>query len=183
MAYNFTPFKDKIKHTEDWLRKEYSGIRTSQATPTILDSVMVDSYGASMPVNQVANISVEDPKTLRIAPWDASQVKAIEKAITDSGLGLSIRTDEKGVRVSFPALTAERRTALVKLAKEKLEEARISLRKEREKVVKDLETQEKSGAMQEDEAKRMLKEVQKMVDEANKKYDDIRAKKEVEIQS
>jgi len=183
MAYNFAPFKDKIKHTEDWLRKEYTAIRTGQASPAVLDNVMVESYGSMMPVSQVASIAIEDSKSLRIAPWDISLIKEIEKALVASGLGLSIRTDEKGVRASFPALTAERRAALIKLAKEKLEEARISLRKEREPVVKDLEGQQKAGTMQEDEAKRMLKEVQKLVDEANKKFDDIRAKKEAEINS
>ncbi len=183
MAYNFTPFKDKIKHTEDWLRKEYTAIRTGQASPAVLDNVMVGSYGSMMPVSQVASIAIEDSKSLRIAPWDISLIKEIEKALVASGLGLSIRTDEKGVRASFPALTEERRGALIKLAKEKLEEARISLRKEREPVVKDLESQQKAGTMQEDEAKRMLKEVQKLVDEANKKFDEIRTKKEAEIQS
>lgn len=181
MAYNFTPFKEKMKHTEDWLRKEYTGIRTGQATPAILDSVTVEAYGSHTPLNQIANISIEDARTLRVTPWDASQVKDIEKAITASNLGLSLRTDETGVRASFPSLTSERRTQLIKLAKEKLEEARISIRKEREKVMKDIESQDENGSISEDEAKRNRTEVQKLVDEANKKLEEIRERKEKEI--
>src|SRR3989344_4120951 len=115
MPYNFTPLKQKVSETEQWLVKEYQGIRTGRATPALLDSVMVESYGSKLPVNQVAAVTTEDARTLRVSPWDAAQVKQIEKAIISSNLGLSVAVDERGLRVMFPELTAERRTSLIKI--------------------------------------------------------------------
>lgn len=183
MAYNYTPFKDKAKQIEDWLKKEYSSLRTGQATPAVLDNVQVESYGARVPLNQVANVSIEDSKTLRIAPWDPSSIKDIERAIQVSDLGLSVRVDETGLRASFPALTGERRLGLVKIAKEKLEEAKISVRKERERVLKDFDAQEDAGKMTEDDVKRGKTELQKHVDEINKKLEELKDRKEKEIMS
>lgn len=183
MAYNFAQFKEKIKGIEDWLKKEYQSIRTGQATPSILDGISVESYGSMMPINQVANIGIEDPKTLKITPWDATVTKEIEKAIQTSDLGLSVRVDDSGLRVIFPPLTAERRTMFVKLAKEKLEDAKISVRKEREKTLKDFDAKEEAGAVTEDEVKRLRNELQKMIDEINKKLEEIKDKKEKEILS
>ncbi len=181
MTYNFSPFKDKVKSIEDWLKREYTSIRTGQAAPAILDSIQVESYGTRMPINQVANVSIEDPRTLRVSPWDTAQIKEIEKAVNESGLGLSVRADESGLHISFPQLTAERRTMFVKLAKEKLEEARISLRKERERVLKDFDAQEEEGKMTEDDVKRSRNDLQKQIDDANKKLDEAKEKKEKEI--
>ena len=110
-------------------------------------------------------------------------IKEIEKAIAASDLGLSARVDESGLRISFPQLTSERRALLNKLAKEKLEEARISLRKDRERVLKEFDANEEEGKMTEDDVKRAKNELQKQVDEANKKFDDIKACKEKEIAS
>ena len=183
MAYNFTPFKDKLKSTEDWLKREYSTIRTGQATPAVLDGIKVETYGTAMPLNQVANIGIEDSKSLRVAPWDASMVKDIEKAITVANLGVSVGSDEKGVRVTFPQLTAERRTMIIKIAKEKLEEARIAVRKERERVMKDVDAKEEESTVGEDEAKKLRTDVQKLVDEGNKKLEELKDKKEKEISS
>ncbi len=135
MAYDFKPFEKKIKDIEERLSKELSGVRTGRAGPAILDGIQVESYGTRMPITQVANISVEDARTLRIAPWDMSNAKEIEKAITVANLGLSVGMDEKGVRVFFPELTAERRTQLLKLAKEKVEEIRTSLRVARDGAI------------------------------------------------
>src|SRR5438552_2254290 len=114
MAYNFSNFKTELKKVEEWLLKEYSQIHTGRASPAVLDSAMVSSYGSNMPIKNVAAISIEDPKTLRISPWDKSQVKDIEKAILASNLGLSVATDDMGLRVIFPHLTTETRTSLVK---------------------------------------------------------------------
>ena len=147
MAYNFSTFKQNTKNLEDWFRSELSTIRTGRATPAILDGVKVEAYGSDMAVNQVGNISVEDARMIRVIPWDAGLTKAIEKAIVASDLGLSVAIDDKGIRVSFPELTSERRSALIKIAKQKMEDARVSLRTEREKVVKEVEIAEKSGAI------------------------------------
>lgn len=181
MAYNFSQFKQSTSDLQDWLRKEFSTIRTGRATPAILDGVLVEAYGAKMPINQVANISVEDARTIRILPWDASQTKSVEKAIVDSGLGLSVVVDGSGLRVVFPELTSDRRTSLLKIAKQKLEDSKVTLRSEREKVLKDVDAQEKAGSISEDEKFRLKTELQKMVDDAGKVLDEIFGKKEKEI--
>ncbi|HWB34284.1 MAG TPA: ribosome recycling factor, partial [Candidatus Paceibacterota bacterium] len=151
--------------------------------PAILDGVMVESYGTRMTISQVANISVEDARTLRVVPWDSSQAKEIEKAITMANLGLSVGMDERGVRVSFPELTSERRAQLVKLAKEKIEEGRTSLRKLRDDIWSDIQKQEKDGKMPEDDKFRAKDDMQKRVDAANKKFDEALERKEKEIAS
>lgn len=183
MAYNFLDLKQNIEGVQDWLQKEYLGIRTGRATPALLDGILVDSYGSKLPINQVATVGVEDARTLRISPWDASQVKAIEKAIVDANLGISVSTDTLGSRVSFPELTAERRGVLIKLLKDKLEDARISLRSERDKVWSDIQKKEKDGEISEDEKFIYKEEMQKIVDEGTKKLEETASKKEVEIQS
>jgi ribosome recycling factor len=131
MAYNTNDLKQELKKVEEWLSKEYSQVHTGRATPMVLDSVMVESYGSKMPIKNVAGISIEDPKTIRVAPWDKNQIKDIETAIMASNLGLSVVSDSDGVRVIFPMLTTENRTKLAKILKEKLEDARISVRKAR----------------------------------------------------
>jgi len=181
--YNFSPLKEKIKDVETWLHKENSQIRTGQATPTILDDLKVESYGAWMHVSQVASISIEDSRTLRISPWDQSQVKAIEKALTASNLGLGTSVDDKGLRVSFPTLTTERRTQFVKLAKDKLEHARIALRGVRDEIWSDIQKKEKEGGMGEDEKFRLKEELEKQIKDAQKRLEDLFAKKEKEILS
>lgn len=181
MAYDFSDLKQKVKDTEDWLQKEYFSIRTGRATPAVLDGVKVDSYGALVSLNQVANISIEDARTLRILPYDASQAKEIEKAVMTSNLGLSVSSDDQGVRVSFPELTTENRTTLIKVVKERLEKARISLRGERDDVWNDLQKLEKDGEIAEDEKFRAKDEMQKYIDEGNKKLDGIALHKEEEL--
>ncbi|MEI6842924.1 MAG: ribosome recycling factor [bacterium] len=181
MSYNFSQFKQNIKDLEEWLKKEMSGIRTGRATPAILDGVKVEAYGSEIPINQLANISVEDARMIRIAPWDASQVKAIEKGIVASDLGLSVVVDGNGIRVVFPELTGDRRLALVKVAKQKLEDARVTLRTEREKIIKDVDAKEKSGELSEDEKFRLKTELQKIVDDSGRTLDEIFSKKEKEI--
>lgn len=181
MAYNFNTFKQAAKDTEEWLKKEFTSIRTGRATPAILDGVKVEAYGSEMPVNQLANISIEEARMLRVTPWDASQSKAIEKAIMVSNLGLSVAVDDKGVRVTFPELTSDRRGAFVKMAKQKLEDARVTLRTEREKVLKDIDNKEKEGNISEDEKFRSKTELQKMVDETGRNLEEMLTKKEKEI--
>ncbi len=179
---NFSPFKEASTATIEWLKKEYSSLRTGRATPAILDVVLVEAYNSRMQVNQLANITVEDPRTLRITPWDAAVAKAIETGIAQSNLGLSVATDDRGLRVSFPELTSERRTGLIKVSKQKLEEARIALRGEREKVHNDLEKKEKATEISEDDKFRHKEELQKLVDETNRKLEELADKKEREIQ-
>ena len=182
MAYDFKPFDKKIGDIGEWLTKELGGVRTGRASPAVLDGVTVESYGTRMSLNQVANISVEDARTIRIVPWEVGMAKEIEKAITAANLGLSVGADEKGVRVFFPELTSERRVTLLKIAKDKVEEARTSLRSARDDVWSDIQKQERDGEIPEDDKFRFKDEMQKRVDAANAQFDAALERKEKEIQ-
>ena len=181
MQYNFSNLKAELKKVEEFLAKEYSQLNIGRASPIVLDSLMVESYGSHVPIKNVASVSIEDPKTLRITPWDKSQVKGIEKSIVAANLGLSVAPDDAGLRVIFPQLTTESRESLVKVLKDKLEESRISVRREREQVWDDIQKQEKEGKMTEDEKFRSKDDLQKVVDEANKKLEAIFGRKEKEV--
>jgi ribosome recycling factor len=181
MIYDFKKLNTKIRETEEWMKKEYTGIRTGMASPQLLDSVVVESYGQRMPINQVGSVTIADAKSLLVSPWDASQVKAIEKAITVANLGVSLKTDEKSVRVFFPDLTAERREILIKMAKDKLEHGKITLRNIRDEVWADIQAKEKEGNMGEDDRFRFKGEMQKLVDAGNKALEEIFTKKQKEI--
>lgn len=177
MSYNFSTFKKSSNDALEWLKSEYSGISTGRAMPAILDSVEVLSYGSKMPINQLATVSIEDPKTLRITPWDKAVAKDIDKAVRESNLGVSVTLDSNGLRLSFPELTSERRGMLTKLVKEKLEEARVRVRGERQKILNDIDKKE----LGEDEEKRAKNELQKLVDDTNKKLEELSEHKEREI--
>ncbi len=181
MPYNFSSFDKNSLSVEDHMKQEFSSIRTGRATPVILDAVSIDAYGSRMSLREVASITVEDPKTIRVVPWDGTLVKSIEKGVIDSNLGLSVAVDDRGLRIIFPELTSERRVSLVKLLKQKHEDARISLRQERERVKNDIEAQEKNGGMGEDDKFRYLEELQKKVDLVNARLDELALKKEKEI--
>ena len=181
MAHDFTTLKHNIKETEEWLSREFSGIRTGRASLALLDSVRPEAYGTRTPLNQLASLSIEDARTVRIIPWDKTVMKAIEKGITEADLGISAVTDDQGLRVMFPELTAERRTMLGKLANEKLEQARVTLRGHRTDALKALEAAEKEGGMGEDELKRLKEEVQKLIDSGTASLDALSKKKQEEI--
>ena len=181
MAYDFSKFKTAVKGTEEWLKQELSQIRTGRATPALLDSISIESYGSQMSIQQIGSVSVEDPRTLRIVPWDMSQAKSVEKSIIVANLGVSVSIDDKGLRVMFQEFTSERRTSLLKISKQKIEDAKITLRQEREKVISDIEAKEKQGGMGEDEKFRLKTEVQKMVDTCQKNLMEMGDKKEKEI--
>ena len=181
MQYNFSNFKTELKKVEEFLVKEYNQLNIGRASPMVLDSVSVESYGSHVPLKNVASVSIEDPKTLRIAPWDKNQVKDIEKAIVGANLGLSVATDDAGIRVIFPQLTTETRVKLTKVLKEKMEEARITVRRERENIWNDVQAQEKAGKITEDERFRAKEDLQKVIDEVNKNLEAIFAKKEKDV--
>jgi ribosome recycling factor len=181
--FDFLELKTKSKEIEAWLSKELSVIRTGRAAPAILDFIQVEAYDSKMAIKELANIVVEDVRTIRIEPWDGSMGKAIEKAITASNLGLSVAPFEKGLRVIFPELTAERREQFTKVAKQKLEEAKVSLRNLRDKIGKAIEEKEKTGGMGEDDKFRFKEEMQKIIDESGKRLGEITQKKEAEIKS
>jgi ribosome recycling factor len=174
-------FTQRLQESIEWLSKEFAGIRTGQASPALLDSVKVESYGTHVPLNQVASIGIEDARTLRISPWDASQIAGIERALTEADLGISVSTDSAGLRAIFPELTSERRTQLTKLAKQKLEDARVSVRSARDEIMKQLDKQEKEGEISEDEKFTAREQVQKQVDDTNKKLDELYSAKEAQL--
>lgn len=171
----------KLHEVQEWLQKEYAAIRTGQATPSLLDGVKVESYGSMMPMNQVSNVGVEDARTLRVSPWDVSVIGAIETAIRDANLGVSVSTDSAGLRVVFPELTSERRDQLMKLSKSKLEDARISVRSVRDEAMKEIEKSEKDGDISEDEKFTKKESVQKLVDKANTALEALFDTKEAEL--
>ncbi len=175
--YNLDSFKQEAKSAEDWLSKEYSQLHTGRANPALLDGVLVQSYGSLTPLKNTASISIEDPKTIRVIPWDKSLNKDIEKALHEANLGFSISVDDAGVRVIIPALTTETRTKLVKIAKERMEDARITIRKARESTLNDLKDQD----LPEDTHSRAKEEVQKLVDTANATLEAFFTRKENDI--
>jgi len=177
MAYDISNFKSRGAEIESWLQNEFSSIRTGQATPALLDSVTVESYGTRVPIQQIGSIGVEDARTLRVSVWDAGQIKEVEKAIIDADLGLSVVVDDRGLRVVFPDLTSERREDLVKVAKAKFEEARVRLRGARDDAIKKMEAEGQS----EDETFRAKEEIQKQMDSCGAALQKIFETKESEI--
>lgn len=182
MAYDFKPLDTKLAGAKEWLSREYQGLRTGRATPAILDSVMVQAYGSSMPLKQVATIGIEDARSLRVQAFDPSTIKDIEKGIANADLGVGVGSDASGVRVTFPELTSERREQLIKLAKGKLEDARTTVRGARDECWKDIQEEEKEKTITEDDKFRLKDEMQKKVDDMNGELEKLFDKKEAEMQ-
>ncbi len=178
--YDFTHFKNETQKIEEWLQNEFKGIHTGRATPAVLDSVQVESYGARQPISNLASVSVRDARTLHIAPWDKGVIKDIEKALISSNLNLSVSVDDSGLYASFPELTSENREMLAKLVHQKLEDARVSVKKAREEVWNEIQKMEKSKEISEDEKFTYKDELQKLVDEANKSLEEM-AKSKTEL--
>jgi len=174
-------FKQKLKEATDWLQREFTGIRTGQATPALLDSIKVESYGTFMPIVQIGSVGIEDARTIRVAPWDLGQVSAIERAIREADLGVSVSSDSMGLRVIFPELTSERRSQLVKLAKSKLEDARVTVRAVRDEIMKEIETKRKINEISEDDKFSLKEKIQKAVDNSNHNLELLFTQKEAEI--
>ncbi|MDB5244511.1 MAG: Frr, ribosome recycling factor [Parcubacteria group bacterium] len=181
MAYDFSKLKTQITETEEWLVRELGGVRTGRATPTLLDAIKPEAYGSRTALKDIASIATEDARTIRVVPWDKELMKPIEKAITEADLGVGVSTDEQGLRVSFPQLTSERREQLSKIAGDKTEQAKVTLRAHRTDAIKALDATEKDGGMGEDEVKRLKAEVQKMIDAANESLGAVLKRKEDEI--
>ncbi len=162
----FNSLQNNLKEVVSWLQKEFKQISAGVANPNVLDSINVEAYGSFMPIAHTATIAL-DGNNLKVVPFDKSQVKAVEQAIRDADLGVSLITESDGVRVIFPQLTTETRAKYVKLAKEKLEDARIKVRQFRSDVNSDLDAEKIAGNMSEDENKKNKNEVQKHVDTTN----------------
>jgi ribosome recycling factor len=181
MAYDFSKLTGQIKETGEWLERELSGVRTGRASPGILDSVRAEVYGSRSPISSIASITIEDARTLRIVPWDKEVSKPIEKAIGEADLGVSVSVDDIGMRVLFPSLTSDRRIELAKIAGEKLEQAKITLRGHRTDALKDLDAKEKEGGMGKDELTRLKEEAQKHIDKGMETLEVVTKKKQGDI--
>lgn len=181
MSYDFSSVITQKNTILDWLKSEYRSIQTGRATPQVLDLVHIDMYGARTQLAHAGSITIEDPRTIRVAPWDKSVIGQMEKAINDADLGLSVSSDAEGLRVHFPSLTTETRTKLVKLLKDRLEDARVRVRALREETNKAIDAEAKSGAYGEDEQRKYREEMQKIVDTANAELEALFTGKEREV--
>src|SRR5437763_4541994 len=167
----------RIAKTLDDLRRELAKVRTGRANPQLLDSVRVDYYGTATPLNQVANVTVADPRLIVIKPWEKSMISPIEKAINAAGLGINALPDAEVVRVPIPALTEERRKEFVKIVKQKGEEHKIAICNERRDAKELIVEAIKGGELAEDEGKKALQRVQQEVDLGVKKVAEVIAGK------
>ena len=165
----------------DVLLKEFSGLRTGRASASLLDPIVIEAYGSHTPLNQVANVNVPEPRMLSVSVWDKSLVKAVEKAIRDSGLGLNPQTEGTSIRVPIPALNQERRKELQKVAAKYAEHARVSVRNVRRDGMDSLKKMEKDGHISQDEQRAHEKELQAITDGTIKKIDESLSHKEKEI--
>jgi ribosome recycling factor len=171
----------RMQAAVDLLAREFSGVRTGRANTALLDSVRVDAYGVPTPINQMASLSVPDPRTLIIQPWDTSQIAAIEKAILKSDLGLTPGNDGKVVRLTLPSLTEERRKQLAKTVGKLAEEARVAVRNVRRDANDRLKALAKDKKVSQDEERRGHDQIQKTTDRFIAKVDELTKKKEQEI--
>lgn len=181
MNYDFSELKQNIEETKNWLKKEFSGIRAGKANPAILDEVRVELYGSMMPINHAATITTEDARTIKVTPWDQSQLKNIEKAIVNADLDVSVSDDGHSVRLSFPELTTERRENLIKVIKNKLEEARIGLRQHRDDTWSDIQKKHQDKEINEDDKYNLKEEMEEIVSKGQEELNEIANKKEEEV--
>jgi len=177
----FSKFKDEMEKTISSLEKSFSRVRTGRASVSLLDGIRVDYYGTPTPIAQLATLSVPESRMIVIAPWDATALGAIEKAIQKSDLGLMPSTDGKVIRLSIPQLTEERRKELAKQVKKMAEESKVKLRNERRDANEGLKDLKKNSKITEDELHGSQDEVQKMTDKYIEKVDKLLAAKEKEI--
>jgi ribosome recycling factor len=173
--------KDYLEKIFEKLKADLNSIRTSRATPALVEGLEVEYFGSKTPLKAVAGISSPGPRELLIKPWEKSALPAIEKAIHHSPLGLSPVVDRDTIRLSLPPLTEEKRRELLKIAGRHIEEARIRIRQAREEVNRDIERGEKNGKISEDEKFRQRRETQKIVDETNRRLEEYARTKEKEI--
>ncbi|HTZ34845.1 MAG TPA: ribosome recycling factor [Stellaceae bacterium] len=163
------------------LRKELGGLRTGRASTSLLEPVMVNAYGGMVPLNQLANVNVPEPRMITVNVWDRGMVKAIDKAIRESGLGLNPQTEGQTIRVPIPDLNEERRRELTRVAAKYAEAARVSVRNVRRDGIETLRKREKDGDISQDEQRKLEREVQHLTDEHIKRVDDTLAQKDKEI--
>src|SRR5436190_22939202 len=163
------------------LRKEFGGLRTGRASASLLEPVTVSAYGVTVPLNQLANISVPEPRMITVQVWDRSMVKAVDKAIREAGLGLNPQTEGQVIRVPIPDLNEERRRELTRVTAKYAEQARVSVRNIRRDGIEVLRRLEKDGEISQDEHRKLDREVQHLTDDHIKRIDETLAQKDNEI--
>jgi ribosome recycling factor len=173
--------KERMHKAVVHLQEEFSGVRTGRATPALVDKLKVDYYGTEVPLQQIAGFSVPEARVLVISPYDKTAIKAIEKAIQSSDLGINPSNDGAVIRLTFPELTRDRRKDLVKVVKTRAEESRVAVRNLRRHVRQELETLERDGELSRDELDRIEKDLEKVTHDAIAEIDSMLGHKEKEL--
>ncbi len=173
--------EEKMNKTLSVLEREYKSIRAGRANVSVLDKITVDYYGAPTPIQQMAAVSVPEPRVLMIQPWDASTLKTIEKAILTSDIGINPQNDGRVIRLSFPPLTEERRKEIVKDVKKLAEENKVAIRNTRRDAIEKLKALKKANTVTEDDVANGEKKIQNLTDKFCKEVDDLAGLKEKEI--
>ena len=174
-------YDDKMLKTIEVVKSNFASVRAGRANAGVLDRIMVEYYGTPTPLNQVAAVSSPDPRTLVIQPWDGTLLKAVEKAIQTSDLGINPQNDGRVIRLAFPQHTEERRNELGKQVRKYGEEGKVAVRNIRRDAMEDFKKMKKNGELTEDDQKSMEKELQDLTDKRCKDIDDLTAKKEAEL--
>lgn len=173
--------EEKMLKTEEVVQKEFAGVRTGKASPSLVENITVEVYGSQMRIRELAGITTPEPRMLLIQPWDATTVHPIEKAIQKANLGLNPAVDKKLIRIVLPELSQERRQEFVKVARKMAEDGRVAIRHVRRDAIEAMKKEEKSGGVEEDQLERAEGEVQKLTDQYIAKIDAHLAHKEKEI--
>ena len=181
MSPEIKAYDNKMAKTVEVVKSNFAAVRAGRANAGVLDRIMVEYYGTPTPLNQVAAIASPDPRTLTIQPWDATLLKAIEKAIQTSDLGINPQNDGRLIRLAFPQLTEERRKDLTKQVRKYGEEGKVALRNVRREAMDEFKKLTKKSEMTEDDLKQLEKELQELTDKRCKEVDELTVKKEQEL--
>ena len=181
--FDINDLEKRMHGAVEVLRREFAGLRTGRASASLLEPITVPAYGGEMPLNQVATVSVPDPRMISVQVWDRSLAKAVEKAIRNSGLGLNPAVEGQLLRVPIPELSEERRVELAKVAARYAEEARVAVRNVRRDGMDRLKRAEKDGDISQDEHRNLADRVQQLTDQQIKQINDMLAVKETEIRT
>ena len=174
-------YEEKMKKSIESVANDFAAVRAGRANASVLNRIHVDYYGTPTPIQQIASVGSPDPRTLVITPWDASALKAIEKAILESDLGINPQNDGKVIRLIFPQLTEERRKELTKQVKKYGEGGKVAIRNIRRDAMEKFKAMKKKSEITEDDLKELEEDLQKLTDKRCKEIDDLTAKKEAEL--
>ena len=174
-------YEEKMKKTISAVEKDFAAVRAGRANAAVLDGIMVDYYGTATPITQIGSVSSPDPRTLLIQPWDASVLKAVEKAIQTSDLGINPQNDGKVIRLAFPQLTEERRRELTKQVAKYAEEGKVAVRNIRRDAMDAFKKAQKKSEITEDDLKNLEKDIQDLTDKSCKDIDNLKKKKDKEL--